>query len=222
MLGAAAGGLDGAPHVLALRKEIPAGLREVVGGEAASLIERLGLALDAVLEDLGPGEVSVAADDGVGGAVGEGLVGVERGVDAAEDDPGAALAGDAADFVAAERVEGVDADADDVTGLDGLWVDLLEGLVDEFRVAEAFRGGAGEDKHPPWSDDCNAEGAFAGVHKLNCQDGSHSRGDWLHFVRCIRTENDIPFSVGMRNGRNADSVLCDTKAGERIGDSGAE
>jgi hypothetical protein len=56
-------------------------------------------------------------------------------VDAAVDDPGSAFAGDAADFVAAEGVAGVDADADDVAGLDGFRDDLLEGFVDEDRIS---------------------------------------------------------------------------------------
>ena len=44
------------------------------------------------------------------------LLGKERRVNAAEDDPRAALARHAADLVAAQRVAGVDADADDVAG----------------------------------------------------------------------------------------------------------
>jgi hypothetical protein len=60
-------------------------------------------------------------------------------VDAAVDDPGAALAGHAADLVAAQGVAGVDADADDVAGLDAFGDDLLEGFVDQDGVA----GGAG-------------------------------------------------------------------------------
>ena len=43
-----------------------------------------------------------------------GFVREERGVNAAEDDPGAALARHPADFVAAQRIARMDADADDV------------------------------------------------------------------------------------------------------------
>ena len=52
-------------------------------------------------------------------------------MDATVDNPGSAFAGDAADFVAAESVAGVNADADDIAGLDGFGEDLLDGLVDE-------------------------------------------------------------------------------------------
>jgi hypothetical protein len=78
-----------------------------------------------------PGYVAVAGDYGVSLPAFEGFFWKESGVDAAVDDPGSALAGDAAYFVAAEGVTGVDADADDVAGLDGCGEDLLEGLVDE-------------------------------------------------------------------------------------------
>jgi hypothetical protein len=46
-----------------------------------------------------------------------GLIGVEGGVDASKHHVGAALAGQFPDFVAAERVGGVDADADNIAGL---------------------------------------------------------------------------------------------------------
>jgi hypothetical protein len=65
----------------------------------------------------------------------EGFFREEGGVDAAVDDPSSTFAGDAADFVAAERVAGVYADADDVAGLDGFGEDLLEGFVDEDGIA---------------------------------------------------------------------------------------
>ncbi len=56
-------------------------------------------------------------------------------MDAAVDNPGSAFACDAADFVAAEGVAGVDADSDDVAGLDGFGDDLFEGFVDEDGIA---------------------------------------------------------------------------------------
>ena len=52
-------------------------------------------------------------------------------MDAAVDDPGSAFAGDAADFIAAESVAGVNADADYVAGPNGLGDYLFDGFVDE-------------------------------------------------------------------------------------------
>jgi hypothetical protein len=142
VLGAPPDGLDGGPHVFVGGHEVPAGGEELAAADAAAVVEALGGAGDAVEDDLAPGDVAVAFDDGVGFAAVEGLFGEEGGVDAAVDDPGSAGAGDAADGVAAEGVAGVDADTDDVAGGDGCGVDLLKGLVDQDGVTgDGGRGG---------------------------------------------------------------------------------
>ena len=69
-----------------------------------------------VVDHLAPDKIAVALDDRMRAAVLRRLFGKEGGVNAAEDDPRAALAGDAADFVATPGVSGVDANADDVAG----------------------------------------------------------------------------------------------------------
>ena len=60
-------------------------------------------------------------------------------MNAAVDDEGAALARRASDFVAAQRVQRVDADADHVARGDRRHVDLLERLVDDLRIAVVTR-----------------------------------------------------------------------------------
>ena len=132
MFGAAANGLYGSPHVLVARHEIPTGGEEVCAADAAAFVDFLGRSAGhAVGDDFAPGDVAVAFDYGVGVALFKSFFGEEGGVNAAIDDPSSTFAGDAADFVAAESVAGVDADADDVAGLNGFWEDLLDGLVDE-------------------------------------------------------------------------------------------
>ena len=96
-------------------------------------------------------------------------------MDAAVDDPGSALAGDAADFVAAEGVAGVDADADDVAGLDGFGDDLFDGFVDEDGVACGGGCGGGEDEEPTGGDDGGAKGVVAGIYKMNADESTFSR-----------------------------------------------
>ncbi|MEO5739336.1 MAG: hypothetical protein ABIS29_01905 [Vicinamibacterales bacterium] len=56
-------------------------------------------------------------------------------MDAAVDDERAALARRASDFVAAQRIQRMDADADHVSLGDRVHVDLLERLVDDLRIA---------------------------------------------------------------------------------------
>ena len=70
----------------------------------------------------------------------EGFLRVERGVDAAIHDERAAVASDPADFVSAQGVARVDADADDVARRDRGRVELLEGLVGNERIAVFGRG----------------------------------------------------------------------------------
>src|ERR1700733_5477266 len=95
----------------------------------------------------------------------KGFFGEERGVNAAVDDPCSAGAGHAADLVAAQCVAGVDADADDVAGLDGFGDDLFEGLIDEDGVAGDFRCGRGEHEKPSRGDDRGAKGIVRGVYE---------------------------------------------------------
>jgi hypothetical protein len=132
VLGAAADGLDGGPHVFVAEHEVPAGGKKFGAADAAAVVDRLkGSAGKTVGDDLAPGDVAIAFDNSVRLAAFEGFFREEGGVDAAVDDPGSAFAGDAADFVAAEGVAGVDADANDVAGLDRFGEDLFDGLVDE-------------------------------------------------------------------------------------------
>ncbi len=69
----------------------------------------------------------------------------------------AARAGFASDLVSAQGVAGVDADADDVAGLDGRGIERIERLVAEDGIAAVKRRGGGEDVEPPRGDDGHAE-----------------------------------------------------------------
>ena len=59
------------------------------------------------------------------------FVGIERGVNAAEDDGRPASRAPAGRPIAAQRVAGVDADADDIAGRDGRRIERFERLVDD-------------------------------------------------------------------------------------------
>jgi hypothetical protein len=176
VLRAAADGLDGGPHVLVAGHKVPAGGEELSALDASAFVDLLrGSAGEDVGDGFTPGDVAVAFDYGVGVSAFEGFFGEEGGVDAAVDDPGSALAGDAADFVAAEGVAGVDADADDVAGLDGFGDDLFDGFVDEDGVACGGGCGGGEDEEPTGGDDGGAKGVVAGIYKMNADESTFSR-----------------------------------------------
>jgi hypothetical protein len=111
------------------------------GFDATAFVDGLRLALRTVFDGTAPDDVSIAFYYCVSATEFVGFVGIERGVNSAEDDISAAFAGFFADLVSAKRVGGVDADADDVAGLDLLDVYSLEGFVDENGVAVASRRG---------------------------------------------------------------------------------
>ena len=133
-----------------------------------------GVAVHAVGDHRAPDRVAVALDDGVGAAELVGFLGVEGGVDAAEDHVCARGARGPADLVAPQRVAGMDADADDVARLDRREVELLERLVGDQRVAEFLGRGSGDDEQPARSDDAHAEGDVARIDEMNLHDAALS------------------------------------------------
>ncbi|HTD96675.1 MAG TPA: hypothetical protein VK627_07085 [Edaphobacter sp.] len=88
-------------------------------------------------------------------------------MNSAVDDPCSTAAGDASDLVAAQGIAGVDADADDIAGLNGFRDDLLDGFVDEDGIARDCRSRCGQDKEPSGGDNGSTKGVVAGVYKMD-------------------------------------------------------
>ncbi len=111
--------------------------------------------------------IAIAFDDGVGFAALERFFRKQRGVNAAVDDPRAAAARHPAHLVAAQSVAGVDADADNVAGLNGLRDDLLERFIDEDGIAGRLWRGGGKNKQPARRDDRRSKRIVAWVDQMN-------------------------------------------------------
>ena len=79
------------------------------------------------------------------------------------------LPGRPADLVAAQRIAGMDADADDVAGVEGAEIERLERFVGDDRVAELARGRGGDDVEPARRDDADAEGDVARIDEMHLQ-----------------------------------------------------
>ena len=116
VLRAAAHRLHRRPHVLARRQQAPSRRLERAAIDAAALVARAHAPRLAVAQHLTPDVIAIAPRHRVRAAELDRLVRIERRVNAAVDDVRAALARRAPDFVAAQRVAGMDADADDVAG----------------------------------------------------------------------------------------------------------
>ena len=120
-----------------------------------------------------PDHVAVAFDDDVGAAPFVRLLGKERGVNAAEDDERAGRTGRAADGISAQRIAGVNADADDIAGPDGRRVERLERFVGDLRRAESFRRRVRKHVEPPRRHEADAERMVAGIDEMNGQVARH-------------------------------------------------
>jgi hypothetical protein len=99
----------------------------------------------------------------VGGSALEGLFREERSVNASEDHPCAALARHAAELISAKCIAGVDADADDVAGLDDRGIYLFQALVDEGWISVDVWGSGGEHEEPTGSNNSSAKGNIARI-----------------------------------------------------------
>src|SRR5437588_5427546 len=109
--------------------------------------------------------------------VSRGFVRKQRGMNAAEDDPGAALAHLASDLVTAERVAGMNADADDVARANRVEIDRIQRFVDDDRIAPAAAGRRREDVEPARRNHGDAERFHTRIDKMNArQVWTSSRG----------------------------------------------
>ena len=128
--------LHRAPHIAPGRQQIPAAGEEGLAfNPTAVVLDARGACL-AIAQGFGPGTFTVARHDSVRATELARLVWKERRMDAAVYDIRACRTCRGADLVAAERVAGMDADADDVARRDGRGVEAFERLVDQPGRAE--------------------------------------------------------------------------------------
>jgi len=102
-----------------------------------------------MIEHERPSEITVASDDRVGTAQIEGLVGIERGVNASENYDRPSRPQESADLVPAQGVAGVNTDSDNIPGLNRADLEGLERFIRELRGPKCRRGRPSEDEHPP-------------------------------------------------------------------------
>ena len=167
MLGAAPDGLHRRPHVAARPQQIPSGGEKLLRWNAAGIIDFLWGPLGAIGQHGAPHDVAVAFDHGMGAAELLRLFRIERGVNAAEDHPGAALAAEAAQIIAAAGIAGVDADTDDIPRLQAGGIERLQTLVANDGVAVLRRRGAGQNVQPARCDDTDPKRKLVGVNQMN-------------------------------------------------------
>src|SRR5687768_10919899 len=107
----------------------------MLGVDLSAFVNLVELAVEAVFDGLAPRDIAVSLDDGMAAAELHRLFGIESRVNTSIYDQCATLPCDAADFVSAQGIACVDADADDVTSGDRGRIELFEGLIGDERVA---------------------------------------------------------------------------------------
>src|SRR6185437_7246993 len=95
----------------------------------ATIVNSAGSAVDAIVKHLGPDHVAVALYHRMSAAEFDGLFGIERGMDATEDHQGAALAGDLADLIPAQRITCMDANTEHIAYTDAGRVEPLQSFI---------------------------------------------------------------------------------------------
>src|SRR5947209_3390921 len=103
----------------------------------------------------------------MGGAQFVGLFGVEGRMNASEHHIGAPSACHSSDFVAAESIGGVDANANNVALLNLSRAYRCQSLIHQARIAKAHGCSRRENIQPARGNDCSAERNFAGINEMN-------------------------------------------------------
>ncbi len=105
------------------------------------------------------------------------LFGEQRGVNAAEDHGGAAFANDPPQFVAAKRIGGVNADADDISLLNLLRIESFQALINDVGISKPPGRGGGKNVKPARGDDPYSERNVAGVDEVHSHCAAYSLRD---------------------------------------------
>jgi hypothetical protein len=95
---------------------------------------------------------------------------IEGGVYSTENHIRAAFPRQLANFISSQGIGSVDADANYISSLDSLLVDLVKRLIDKNGISEARGSGTGKNVLPSWCDYCCSEGHSAGIDQVNVQE----------------------------------------------------
>src|SRR5258706_16233479 len=105
-----------------------------------------------------------------------GFVRIEGGVNSSENHVCASIPCQFPDFVAAESICGVDADANNIARLNLVGVHGLKGFIDQAGIAKARRGSRRQNIQPARSNYSCAERNFTGINEVNAHAALSSWG----------------------------------------------
>jgi hypothetical protein len=96
----------------------------------------------------------------------------------AENNKCTTISRNASNLITTQRICGMDADSDHITGLDLLWIYGFKSLIDNYGIPIRLRRSGGKYVQPTGGDDTNAKGNIARINKVDTHETSP-----LDFVR---------------------------------------
>src|SRR5215472_568292 len=167
MFGASADGLHRSPHVAIARNQVPARLNKIAGFDLTAAVERLRSPGATIPQHLCPDNVSIAFHDGMGAAKFPRFFGKKSGVNSAENHISATLSRQLSNFVSAQRVRRMNANADGISRLNARRINLKQGFIYKNGIAESSWRSTGKHVLPPRSDDCSPKRHSAWVNQVH-------------------------------------------------------
>jgi hypothetical protein len=138
MLGTSANRLHRSPHIEIAGNQIPAGSHEIAGFDLTADVDRFGNSLAAIGERFSPRNVTVPFYDRMRASQFERFFGIKSSVNSTKNYIGTAAARHLANLVAAQRVRGMNANADCISSLNRVRAHLHQSFIDQHRVSETF------------------------------------------------------------------------------------
>ena len=160
-------GLNRGKHILCRVKDVPPGLEQSFTGHAATDVLPLQIVVQGVSDRLTPYEVSVSGDDRIGSHL-ERFVGEDRGVNASHNHRRALRFRFPQDSVTRLAIARSDSYSDDISRMDGIWVEPFKGFIDHRGITNKIsRRGLGNYKKPPWRDNAISPGRVCRIHQYH-------------------------------------------------------
>ena len=119
-----------------MRQEVPARGLKLFSAYPAAFVDTFRSAIAAIAERLTPGEVAIAFYYCMRSAPGKGFLGIQSGMNAAEDYGGAAFTRLEAKAIATQGIAGMYSYSHHIAGSNAQRVQMLQGLITNDRIAK--------------------------------------------------------------------------------------
>ena len=134
--------MHGGPHVLIARRQVPTRRDELIAGDSAAVVDLLSCPRKQIGNHFSPDYIAIALDDDVGAPKLHRFIGIKSGVNTAIHNKSTAFAGHFSQFHTAQRIAGVNADTNHISGFDTVRLEWRQGFIGDEGIA-VFCGSRG-------------------------------------------------------------------------------